>query len=170
MLWAVVVPVAVWWMLRKERAYTRLPVVVLVAMLTVAASGGLGTIWPILELPADSQATTTVFAPACFPFTIARFHDFSARLFNYRIVLGWPNGIPAVVLPTEDDQSEFMHIQAFTCAAILIQLAFLAALAGLAAVLAIETGETLRKRFVSRNLTPSKHNVDRTPLNLMSSG
>jgi hypothetical protein len=157
MLWAVIVPVVVWWMLRRERAYTRLPVVVLVAMLTVAASGGLGSGWLVLRVPADSQATTDTFAPACFPFTMVGFHDLGAQIFNYRIVLGWPNGIPVVVLPTDDDQSEFMHIQRLTCGVILTQLAFLAALAGLVAVLAIETGVTLRNRFASRKLTPSAH-------------
>jgi hypothetical protein len=85
------------------------------------------------------------------------FHDLGAQIFNYRIVLGWPNGTPVVVLPTEDDQSEFMHIQRLTCGVILTQLAFLAALAGLVAVLAIETGVTLRNRFASRKLTPSAH-------------
>jgi hypothetical protein len=145
MLWAVIVPVVVWWMLRRERAYTRLPVVVLVAMLTVAASGGLGSGWLVLRVPADSQATTDTF------------DDLGAQIFNYSIVLGWPDGIPVVVLPTDDDQSEFMHIQRLTCGVILTQLAFLAALAGLVAVLAIETGVTLRNRFASRKLTPSAH-------------
>jgi hypothetical protein len=157
MLWVVIVPFGVWWMLRRKRTHTRLPLVVFLAMLAVPASGAFGIIWPVLELPADSQATTHIFAPACFPFTMVGFHDLGARLFNYRIVLGWPNGIPVVVLPTEDDQSEFMTIQRLTCGVILTQLAFLAALAGLVAVLAIENGVTLRNRFASRNLTPSAH-------------
>jgi len=154
MLWAVIVPIAVWWTLRRERAYTRLPVVVLVAMLAVPASGVLGSGWLVLRVPADSQATTDTFAPACFPFTMVGFHDLDAQLFNYRIVLGWPNGIPVVVLPTEDDQSEFMTIQRLTCGVILTQLAFFAAVMALLGILAIEAAITLWKRSTSRKPAP----------------
>ena len=154
MLWAVLVPLAVWWVLRQKRARTRFPAVALVALLAVPASGGLGAIWPAVELWTDSQVRTLIFPPACYPFTIISVHDFDARLFSYRIVLGWPDGVPVVVLPTEDDQSEFMTIQHLTCAVILTQLAFLAGLAALAGILAVETGVMLWIRSRSPKPVP----------------
>lgn len=140
--------------LRRKRTRTRLPVVVLVAILAVPASSGLGSIWPAIELWTDSQARTLIFPPACFPFTIISFHDFDARLFNYRIVLGWPDGVPVLVLPTEDDQGEFMTIQHLTCAVILTQLASFAALAAVAGILALEAGVVLWKRSRSPKAVP----------------
>jgi hypothetical protein len=154
-LWAVLVPIAVWFGLRRERARTRVAAVLLVAAITVPASGALGIFPPAMELWNDSQVRTLVYSPACFPFTIISVHDFDARLFNYRIVLGWPNGIPLVVFPTEDDQSEFMHIQALTCAVILTQLAFVAAVTTVLGITAVEVALTRRKRF-----TPPKPAAD----------
>lgn len=118
-------------------------------MLAVSASGGLGSGWLVLRLPADSQATTDIFAPACYPFTMVGYHDLSAQIFNYSIVLGWPNGIPVVFLPTEDDQSEYMHIQRLTCGAILTLLAFAAAVTAVLGILVLEPGTTLWKRSTS---------------------
>jgi hypothetical protein len=127
---------------------------VVIAILAVPASGVLGSAWLVLTVPADSQAITDISAPACFPFTMVGYHDLDAQIFNYSIVLGWPNGIPVVVLPTEDDQSEFMHIQRLTCAVILTQLASFAALAALIGILALEASAMLWKRPGSPKLAP----------------
>lgn len=153
MLWAVLIPLATWWILRRQRTRIRLPVVVLIAILAVPASGALGSGWLVLRVSADSQATTDTFAPACFPFTMVGYHDLDAQLFNYSIVLGWPNGIPVVVLPTLDDQSEYMAVDRLTCGVILTQLAFLAAVMALLGILALEAGTTLWKRSTSRKPT-----------------
>lgn len=156
MLWVVLVPLVTWLTLRRPRRHIRLPLVVLITILAVPASGALGSAWLVLRVPADSQATTDTFAPACFPFTMVGYHDLGAQIFNYSIVLGWPNGIPVVILPTLDDQSEYMHIQRLTCAIILTQLAFLAGLATLIGILALETGAMLWKHRRSPNTRPDK--------------
>ncbi len=54
-----------------------------------------------------------VFSPVAYPFSIQQYRHYVERVFRYSIVLGWPGGLPVIQFPMLDDQSEFIHGQAY---------------------------------------------------------
>lgn len=94
----------------------------------------------VLRYPVGQRSTTDVFAPSCFPFTIVGFHDFENQQFAYRIVFGWPDGIPILLFELMDDQSEFMNEQRFKCSIILGLLSLLGALLAVFGIFTLEAG------------------------------
>lgn len=55
------------------------------------------------------------------------YHDFAARQFSYRMVLGWPDGWTLRGGQLTDDQSEFMKFQRLEMAAVFAVISFAAA-------------------------------------------
>lgn len=85
---------------------------------------------PVTEISTGSNQELRVMPPAAFPFTIQQYRDYDTNQFNYRIVIGWPDGIPIYESVTMDDQSEFIHLAHLSAGLLLgiYQLVGLAAL------------------------------------------
>ena len=79
---------------------------ILITGITVAAAASL----PIIEIPTGSDQELRVMPPTAYPFTMQQYRDYNTDQFYYRIVLGWPDGIPLYQGATMDDQSEYIHL------------------------------------------------------------
>jgi len=81
-------------------------IAVLLTGMTVITAGSI----PVVEIPTGLNQELRVMPPTAFPFTMQQFRDYDANQFYYRIVIGWPNGIPIYEGIAMDDQSEFIHL------------------------------------------------------------
>ncbi len=99
---------------------------IIIAGVTTAVAASL----PVTEISTGSNQELRVMPPAAFPFTIQQYRDYDTNQFNYRIVIGWPDGIPIYESVTMDDQSEFIHLAHLSAGLLLgiYQLVGLAAL------------------------------------------
>ncbi|MFW9808496.1 MAG: hypothetical protein ACFFE6_03855 [Candidatus Thorarchaeota archaeon] len=81
-------------------------IAVLVTGLVAITSGS----FPIVEIPAGSNQELRVMPPSAYPFTMQQYRDYDTNQFYYRIVIGWPDGLPIFQSLAMDDQSEFINL------------------------------------------------------------
>ena len=82
----------------------------------------MGTVGGPIDFYVGTEDVLRVQPPSTFPFTMQQHRDYEAGQFFYRIVIGWPDGLPVYEFPQSPDQSEFIHLQYYVCT---ILLAFL---------------------------------------------
>ncbi|TFG32820.1 hypothetical protein EU527_09320 [Candidatus Thorarchaeota archaeon] len=77
---------------------------IVISGITVVLSASI----PIISVPLGTEQELRVMPPTTFPLTMQQYRDYDADLFYYRIVLGWPDGLPVFEGVPFDDQSEFI--------------------------------------------------------------
>ncbi len=107
------------WKHRRGNIAKRLDVLVAVAVLVTGLTFITAVFPPIVEIPTGPNQELRVMPPTAFPFTMQQYRDYDSDQFNYRIVIGWPDGVPIFEGVTTDDQSEFIHLAHFYTAMIL---------------------------------------------------
>jgi len=90
---------------RKKFIYIGIVGILITGLVTIAA-GSL----PVVTVSTGVDQELRVMPPAGFPFTMQQYRNYDTNQFNYRIVLGWPDGFPIFESVLTDDQSEFIHI------------------------------------------------------------
>jgi len=113
-------------------ALRRRPPLVRASVVAVALLASVLTAWTSISVlisrqPVGPNQEVTFFAPTSFPLSMVGYHDFAARQFNYRMVLGWPDGWTLWGGQLTDDQSEFMKLQRYEMAALFAITSFAAA-------------------------------------------
>lgn len=126
-------------------------IAVLVAGMTVVTAGSI----PVVSIPAGPNQELRVMSPTSFPFTMQQYRDYDSDQFYYRIVIGWPDGIPIYEGVANDDQSEFIHLAHLNIALFLGAYVAAGTIMMLALVFLLE----LRKRNQDQNDT-SDFNVN----------
>ncbi len=81
-------------------------IAVLVTGLVAITAGS----FPIVEIPTGSNQELRVMPPTAYPFTVQQSRNYDTNQFSYRIVIGWPDGLPIFQSLAMDDQSEFIHL------------------------------------------------------------
>lgn len=106
---------------------------------------------PIIEVSLAEDEVLRAFSPAAYPFCIQQYRNYDSHIFSYAISLGWPEGMPLLQLASQDDQSEFIHIQHYL-AGLSLGLLLLLIMAVLVGILA---WVDRRGMFVRRQRTSS---------------
>lgn len=94
-----------------KRAIKLFLITTLVTGLSVVPTGTI-----LVEIPLGSNPVIfhspvmRVMPPTTFPFTMQQYRDYDLNQFYYRIVIGWPDGIPIYEGGPMDDQSEYIHL------------------------------------------------------------
>jgi len=65
---------------------------------------------PVVSVSTGVDQELRVMPPAGFPLTMQQYRNYESNQFDYRIVLGWPDGLPIYESMLIDDQSEFIHV------------------------------------------------------------
>lgn len=105
---AVIVCVLAWKRLNSKpakRAFEMATIAMLAIAITAFTAGSI----PIIEIPTGLNQELRVMPPTAFPLTMQQHRNYDTNQFYYRIVVGWPNGVPIYEGPEVDDQSEFIH-------------------------------------------------------------
>ena len=84
--------------------------IAIVGLIMTGITTAIAASLPITEVPIGSTQELRVMPPTAFPFTMQQYRDYDSNQFYYRIVLGWPDGIPIFKGTTQDDQSEYIHL------------------------------------------------------------
>jgi hypothetical protein len=104
--------------------YFVLALAILLSVLTAFAS----VVLVVARVPLSLSQTAIYFVPTSYPLAIVGFHDVDAMQFQFRIVLGWPDGLTLLAPRLQDDQSEFMRVQRISHGTILGFMTFVASL------------------------------------------
>ena len=107
MILAVIV-LAITWKHLKSTSINRAIKMALVAVVITAFTAITAGSFPIVEISTGSNQELRVMPPTAFPFTMQQYRDYDTSQFYYRIVVGWPNGLPLYEGMAVDDQSEFI--------------------------------------------------------------
>jgi len=67
--------------------------------MTVITTGSI----PVVEIPTGPNQEFRMMPPTAFPFTMQQYRDYDSNQFYYRIVIGWPTGIPIYEWGIEND-------------------------------------------------------------------
>ena len=118
MIFVAIVCLLVWKSVQGERK-SRLIRVGVVGVLITGLVAITAASLPMMEIPTGPDQELRVMPPAGFPFTMQQFRDYDTNQFTYRIVLGWPDGIPLFEGMLTDDQSEYIHLAHLVTAEIL---------------------------------------------------
>ncbi len=105
MLAVTLVSVCAWVRFRQHPQYQK-QLVPLIAILAVGMTVLTGSIGLMVDFPLDSDRTLRVLPSTMFPLTMQQFRDYEAHQFSYRIVVGWPDGIPIYESELRDDRGE----------------------------------------------------------------
>ena len=108
--------------------------IALVGFVVAGISTVLAASLPITEITLGSDQELRVMPPTAFPLTTQQYRDYDTSQFYYRIVIGWPNGVPIFKSVTMDDQSEFIHL-AHLNTGILLGEYMMAGLVGILAII-----------------------------------
>lgn len=108
----IIMVVVVWFLIRQEKG-SRLAVLLLAGLISTYIVSVLAYMPPITEITLGAEEELRVFSPVAYPFSIQQYRHYVERVFRYSIVLGWPGGLPVIQFPMLDDQSEFIHGQAY---------------------------------------------------------
>ncbi|MHA2262517.1 MAG: hypothetical protein ACXAEN_09030 [Candidatus Thorarchaeota archaeon] len=128
-----------------ERAVGIAIISVLVTGMTVITAGSV----PVAVVRTGPNEVLRVMPPTAVPFTMQQYRNYDTNTFYYRIVIGWPNGIPIYEGMEIDDQSEYI-IPAHLYVAVLLG-AYMAA--GTVMALAVVFLLGLRRRNQDQNET-----------------
>lgn len=90
-------------------------VAILITGLTAATAGSI----PVIEISTGPNQELRVMPPTAYPFTMQQHRNYDTNQFYYRIVIGWPDGLPIYEGLEVDDQSEFIHQTHFYIAILL---------------------------------------------------
>ena len=120
--------------------------IIQIATIGILATGILTTAaasLPIVTVSTGVNQELRVMPPTEFPLTMQQYRDYDTHQFNYRIVLGWPDGFPIYESMLIDDQSEFIHITHIVAAAFLgiYQFTSLMVIIGLIYILESQKGK-----------------------------
>lgn len=107
------------WKQERGNIAKRIDVLVAVAVLVTGLTFITAVSPPIVEIPTGPNQELRVMPPFAFPFTMQQYRNYDLQQFYYRIVIGWPDGIPIYEGVATDDQSEFMHFAYFYTAILL---------------------------------------------------
>ncbi len=118
---------AAWFVLRKQTVWIRYSVLALAVLLSVLTAFA-SVVLVVARVPLSLSQTVIYFVPATYPLAIVGFHDVDAMQFQFRIVLGWPDGLTLLAPGLQDDQSEFMRVQRISHGTILWFMTFVASL------------------------------------------
>ena len=135
----------------SEKALGIAIIAVVIAGMTVITAGSI----PVVEIPTSPNQELRVMPPTAFPLTMQQHRDYDSNQFYYRIVLGWPDGIPIYEGVATDDQSEFIHFTHLYMIVLLGEYLAVGTMMVLAVVLLLE----LRRRNQDQNET-SDFNVN----------
>jgi hypothetical protein len=105
---AVIVCVLAWKRLDSKsikRAFEIATIAMLAITFTAITAGSI----PIIEIPTGPNQELRVMPPTAFPLTMQQHRNYDTNQFYYRIVIGWPDGVPIYKGLEVDDQSEFIH-------------------------------------------------------------
>lgn len=92
-----------------ERVVGALLACLLVSGMTAIIAGSV----PVVEIPTGPNQELRVMPPTAFPLAIQQHRDYDTDQFYYRIVLGWPDGIPVYQTVPTDDQSHLIRWTGF---------------------------------------------------------
>ena len=107
----VVIVVILMWLLVRDTGKEKTIILLSTGLLISYIIAVLASLSPITEIPLRANEALRTFSPIAYPFCIQQYRDYTAKLFSYALILGWPEGIPLIQLALLDDQSEFIHIQ-----------------------------------------------------------
>lgn len=100
-----------WVALHKQPILIRAIGIVVLAFVLSTLTTLLTVTLVVARVPVGIDQAAIYFIPTSYPLAIVGFHDADAMQFQFRIVLGWPDGFTLVAPGFQDDQSEFMRIQ-----------------------------------------------------------
>ena len=124
----VVVLLVIMWFLVDYQAKSKLYFLLSVGLILSYIIAVCANLPPILDIPLENNTALRAYPPYAFPFAIFQYRDYDAGLFNYVLAFGWPEGIPLLQFPLDDDQSEYIHVQHYQAGLLLGILLLLGAI------------------------------------------
>ncbi len=97
------------WKHQRGNIAKRIDVLVAISVLVTGLTFITAASPPMVEIPTGPNQELRVMPPTAFPFTMQQYRNYDLDQFYYRIVIGWPDGIPIYEGVANDDQSEFIH-------------------------------------------------------------
>jgi len=89
-----------------KRVDVLVAIVAIVTGMTIITAASI----PIVAISTGPNQELRVMPPTAFPITMQQYRDYDLGQFYYRIVIGWPDGIPIYEGVENYDQSEFIHL------------------------------------------------------------
>jgi len=107
----VIVVIIMWLCVRDFRDMDKIVILLSTGLLISYIIAVLANLPPIVDIPLSENEALRTYPAYAYPFCIQQYRDYSAGLFSYALIIGWPEGIPLMQLALTDDQSEFIHVQ-----------------------------------------------------------
>ena len=106
----VIIACAIAWKYISGRPTQKILRIAIIGIIVTGLTTAFAVSLPITDIPMGSEQELRVMPPTAFPLTMQQYRDYDTDKFSYRIVIGWPDGIPIFQGITYDDQSEYIHL------------------------------------------------------------